>query len=87
MEHLTKEKLELEAQKIAAILQSKNLESKKQLSDEEHKKMYAFLHGATYGVYLLMKYIERETTQPYDEFIKEEIEAIKKEVNIKQTST
>lgn len=82
MEHLTQEKLEIEAQKISSIIQTENFKSKDSLSKENHKKMYAFLVGANYGVFLLMKYIERGVSQPYGDFLKEEIERIKKEVGI-----
>lgn len=82
MEHLTKEKLEIECRRISSIVQSENFKSKDSLSEENHKKMYSFLVGVNYGVYLLNKYIERGVSQPYEKFLKEEIENVKKEVGI-----
>ena len=46
---------------------------KSKMSVEKHKDVFNFLCGANYGCFLLMKYIERSESQPWAEFIKEEI--------------
>lgn len=58
MKHLTQELLEKEAQKIVGILQNENIQLKNILSEQEYKEKYDFLCGATYGIFLLMKYVE-----------------------------
>lgn len=82
--HLTKENLELESQKISECIQMANFkfqgipasEVKEIYTDEEKQLAYTFLVGANYGMFLLMKYIERGETQPYTKFIKEEIKRL-----------
>jgi len=71
--HLTKENLESVANNLSNIIQANNIELKHKLPVDEHQKYYHYLSGVNYGVFLLMKYIERGVPQPFDEFIKQEL--------------
>lgn len=58
---------------ISNSIQKINIKYKNIMPAKKHKEIYKFLTGINYGVFLLMKYIERDNLQPYEKFIEEEL--------------